>query len=199
MTKFLKLVGANTYTSRSAGTVRRNDVLKVDDEDLAEHLLDKGEYAEDGHFRPMFREVPEPEEFKKRFPVLDEKQAAVSTTTHVAGTGDIRSGALGGPAPQAPMGEGPNGAENDIDIHEVDTEMDGVQDVAYHGGPNDNEPDVEGKPNDEGNQAGEQPETLGNSSASGENESSETEDAPEQEEAAAKPATAKVTRQRAKK
>lgn len=141
MSKFLKLVGANTYTLRNVGTVRRNQVIEVDRDEDYERLLSKGEYAEDGHFRPMFVEAPAPKQEARSTPVLDEEEALVSTTTHVAGTGDIRSGAFGGAGPQAPMGEGPNGAENDIDLHEVDTEMDGVKDEAYHGGANDNEPD----------------------------------------------------------
>lgn len=191
MTTFLKLVGASTYTSRSAGTVRRNDVLKVEDEAIAERLLDQGEYAEDGHFRPMFKEVDAPKEYQKRFPILDEAQAAVSTTTHVEGTGDIRSGALGGPAPQAPMGEGPNGAENDIDLHEADTEMDGVKDVAYHGGPNDNEADDEDTEQADGEKSDEEAQATDADEAREE----ETDDAAEEKPAAA----AKVSRTRTKK
>ena len=46
MSKFLKLVGANTYTLRSVGTVRRNQVIEVDRDEDYERLLNKGEYAD---------------------------------------------------------------------------------------------------------------------------------------------------------
>lgn len=184
MTKFLKLVGADTFSSRSTGTVRRGQTLRVEDEDRAEELLEKGEYAEDGHFRPMFQEETGSKAKRASAPTLPDNDAPSSTSTHVAGTGDIRSGAFGGPAPQAPMGEGPNGAENDIDLHEVDSEMDGVKDVAYHGGPNDNEPDSE---------TDEQEESVVEEEEAGEESQDETQD--DAEEESAKPA-AKKTRQR---
>lgn len=162
MSKFLKLVGANTYTLRGVGTIRRNQVVEVERDEDYERLLSKGEYADDGHFRPMFLDAPAPKQEQRSIPVMDEEEALVSTTTHVAGTGDIRSGAFGGEGPQAPMGEGPNGAENDIDLHEADTEMDGAKDEAYHGGANDNEPDQGTEDGEEGEQAeeGEAPKTT---------------------------------------
>lgn len=98
MATFLKLVGASTYNSRATGAIRRHTVISVTDDAVAEHLLEKGEHAEDGHFRPMFVEVAEPGKVAAARQAQQARQA-------------VDSEDFGGAAPQDPEGLGEGGAE----------------------------------------------------------------------------------------
>lgn len=134
----LKLVGSQTFHSKSTGKLNKGDVVYIEDEDLAEKLLEKGTQLANGddHFlRPTFVEVSAPKAAKPaatRVQTEEELQQEEDANAELARR-------LGSLAPQAPVGQGENQAESLEPTGDVDSEDDGAKDPAYHEGQEDDQ------------------------------------------------------------
>lgn len=142
MSRFLKLVGAESYSHRALGVVRKNQVVGPLDDDLADKLLEKGTLLgtdDDTFLKPFFAESAAPQGYK-----APRKQTEEEAAEEAAREAELNQRIAAANRPQAPTGQGPNGAETLIDENEqdVDGEPGDARDPAYHSDdPEDNDGD----------------------------------------------------------
>lgn len=179
MSRYLKLVGSETYNSRSTGLIRRDQIVEIEDDELADRLLEKGTQVDEEFLKPTFREVSQPASLRRK--PAKPRQLQRTEPEQDDGGADLSVSDLDPTRkPQAPHGLGENGAESTRDLNEADTEQDGAKDQAYH-----DDQEEEQEENDE------------SSNDDAESDKDESEDAPATAaKAAPKPA---ATRVRAKK
>lgn len=130
MSKYLKLVGLETFNSESTGIVRKGDVILVDDEERYEELLEQGTMlgeGDDAYFKPYFVESSKPSS-----PATRSGARRVLTEAEIAAQDAAEKQTLGESPAQAPVGQGRNQAENTDGPAEVDSVDEGALDPAYH-------------------------------------------------------------------
>lgn len=130
MSIYLKLTGLETYASKSLGVIKRNQIVEIEDEELADRLLEKGTLIgneDDTFLKPHFVEVAAPRPAARPRRQSDEELEQESRLAE-----EELKRRLSAVAPQAPVGPGPNGAENDEGPEEGEYVEEGAQDPAYH-------------------------------------------------------------------
>jgi hypothetical protein len=133
MSRFLQLVGAARYTHSAFGTVSKGDTVgPIDDEELVDRLLEKGTLLgtdDDTFLKPYFKEVGAPKGYKA--PRMQTEEEAAQEAAREA---ELSQRLAAANKPQAPVGQGPNGAETVVDESEMDVnaEPGDAQDPAYH-------------------------------------------------------------------
>lgn len=189
----VKLVGAATFNSRSTGKMVRDQIKFIEDDEVADRLLEKGTEITDGDgetfLKPLFVEVAAREAARANATPAKPPVATQEQLDDLAAKNEELTRRLAAAnAAQAPVGQGPNQAEVTDDMGEVDSEEDGAHDEAYH------EPNAGSEGVLKASAGVVDPSDVDAEQAQEESESSEEQSS---EEAPAKPATKTVSRQRA--